>query len=139
MTCLMQPDRGGLGVVIIFRMSSIRIYPSYHMNQNWFLLLLMFTARNSSCEKVMLSQACVSHSVHRRRVLSVTCPFWGGYLWSQVPSGGDMSTGWACPGGDVYVQGWVCLGGGYMVGKSIGWVYPGLCEYAQWWVPTLLP
>ena len=72
-------NQGALGIVIIFRMPSIRIYPNLSlysiMNPNWFLLL--FTARKSSCEKVMFSQACVSHSVHRGWLSLGPCPFWG--------------------------------------------------------------
>ena len=148
MTWLMQPERG-FGVVIIFRMSSIRIYPSLSLYSiiypNWFLLLLIlliFTARNSSVEKVMLSQACVSHSVHRGWVSLVPCPFWGWISLVSSPfQGMSMSRGMGMSWGRVYDQGWVCLGCGYIQGvsKSIGWVFPGVCGYVQGWVPTLPP
>ena len=46
-----------------------------------FYLKTFFTARNSSCGKVMISQASVSHSVCTRL----------GYLWSHVSFGGRVS------------------------------------------------
>ena len=73
------------------------------------------TARHTSCGKVMLSRASVSHSVEG--LVGIAGPIsFRGYLWYQVPSGG----GWICPGG--VSKGWVCLGG-FPGGMSRG--YPG--------------
>ena len=59
-----------------------------HLNYDVFV-----TARNSSCGKVMFSDACVCHSVHGVGYFWCLVPgpmsFLGvGYLWSHVPSGG---------------------------------------------------
>ena len=43
----------------------------------------IFTARKRSCRKVMISQACVSHSVH------------GGGLPPKVGGGGGEGMGWS--------------------------------------------
>ena len=102
------------GVVIIFRMSSIRIYPSLSLYSiiypNWFLLLFIFTARNSSFEKVMLSQACVSS----QRV---------GIVGPMSFLGVDISGLKSLPG-DEYVQGDGHVGGGGVFMIRAGYVYP---------------
>ena len=52
----------------------------------------LITSRNSSCGKVMFSQASISHSVHRGI----------GYHWSYVPSG----VWWQGMGGRVWGVGY---------------------------------
>ena len=64
-------------------------------------LFRFVTARNSSCGKVMFSQACVIPSVHRVGV--------GGYPSMQWDGG--VCPGGVCPGG-VSVQGVFLPGGG---------------------------
>ena len=74
------------------------------------LSLLNIYDRNSSCGKVMFSQACVCSQVT------------GGYAWSEVPLGVGMPNpksgprsllggGWVCP---AQVGMWICPGGGYV-------------------------
>ena len=74
---------------------------------------LIFTAHNSSCGKVMFSQASVSHSVHGEGV-GIPGPM-------SFPGVG----GWVgiCKGEGNMQEGWVCAGGGYLPDMGPGeWV-----------------
>ena len=54
----------------------------------FFILKSLFYRPNSSCGKVMISQASVSHSVYRGLGYLWSHVSSGvGYLWSHVPSG----------------------------------------------------
>ena len=72
------------------------------------LFQLHFTARNSSCGKVMFSQVYVSLSVHRVDIWYQVPSKAVGYAWATSPFGGG---GYVHEGG--YVQGMV---GGHIPG-----------------------
>ena len=79
------------------------------------ILQLHFTARNSSCGKVMFSQVYVSLSVHRADIWYQVPSKAVGYAWATSPLGeGGMSM---------------------RVGMSRGW-WVGI---SQGWVPTPTP
>ena len=82
---------------LLLQAESNRKYPD---NFNY-----IFTASNSSCGKVMFSQACVIRSVHRG----------GGIMASR---GCAWSRGCPWQGGGVHGRGWVCMAGRgvYMAG-----------------------
>ena len=75
---------GSLGYFFVWRTCRIQCTCNIECT---ILLILISTARNSSCAKVMFSQVCVCLSAgraggyHWYQVLSE------GYIWSQVPSG----------------------------------------------------
>ena len=76
-----------------------------------------FTFRNSSCGKVMFSEASVSHSVHREvRVSLIPCPFrgYGRVIYGPISRRGVCIWG---PGGRVSGRGWV-FGDGYTLSPA---------------------
>ena len=60
----------------------------------------IFTARNSSCGKVMFSQACVKNSVH-------------GGAWQGGMCGRGACVMGACMAGDMHDRG-ACMAGGHV-------------------------
>ena len=67
------------------------LYSSYDdIKQQFKYVSLVITVRNSSCEKVMFSQAFVKNSVHGRclpkGILGYTPPFADTLLWPDTPS-----------------------------------------------------
>ena len=58
------------------------------------LSLFVITVRNSSCGKVMFSQACVKNSVHKRdgHGSGRYASYWNAFLFHNLPSSGMMGS-----------------------------------------------